>query len=126
MELRRSPQLDGASVRRSEGAQGLRQMLRQGGAGAIAATSELAKGMRAAAGTRHPSAELTWLREEFEPATGIDYSSIFVGPTIRLSIYGPTISTDDAVQITESFLASPEAERYEAGVRYFFEHRVPE
>lgn len=94
--------------------------------GELQSVRAYAQGMRAAVETRHPLGELTRLREKLEPATGIDCTSIFVGPTIRLSIYGPTISADDAIRITEGFLSSPEVERYQPGTRYFFGHRIPD
>lgn len=63
--------------------------------------------------------EVTVLRERhfFEAATGIDCSSFYLEEELQpLS----------AAAIVEEFLESPEAEKYEDGVRYFFGHRIPD
>lgn len=67
--------------------------------------------------TRYPTAELTRLRERFEPATGIDCSVIFSGERA---------STLAAATIAESFLESDEGKKFEPGKRYFFGHPIPE
>lgn len=55
------------------------------------------------------------LRLRFEAATGIDCSKFYEGGTIQ---------TAAATSIVEQFLASPAAEKFEEGVRYFFGHRI--
>jgi hypothetical protein len=56
------------------------------------------------------------LRRKFEASTGIDCSSFYLDKQFQpLS----------AAAILEEFLESPAAEEYEAGVRYFFGHRIP-
>ncbi|WNG60297.1 hypothetical protein F0U59_40500 [Archangium gephyra] len=67
--------------------------------------------------TRYPAAELTRLRERFEPATGIDCSVIFSGERA---------STLAAATIAESFLESDDGKKFEPGRRYFFGHPIPE
>lgn len=55
-------------------------------------------------------------RSRFEPATGIDCSDCFHEGQVRLLA---------AESLVESFLESPEAARYEDGVRYFWGNRIP-
>ncbi|NVB40421.1 hypothetical protein G6O69_21455 [Pseudenhygromyxa sp. WMMC2535] len=61
----------------------------------------------------------SWVRRRFEAATGIDCRAMF-DPKVK-GRWRPL----QAAAIAERFLASPEAERYEDGVRYFFGHRIP-
>jgi len=56
-------------------------------------------------------------RRRFEASTGIDCSSFYKDRNFQ-----PLT----AAAILEDFLESPEAARYEEGVRYFFGHRIPE
>ena len=59
---------------------------------------------------------LQW-RINFEAATGIDCTSWYQDGRLRPLAAAATV---------EDFLESSQAERYEAGVRYFFGHRIPE
>jgi hypothetical protein len=56
-------------------------------------------------------------RRSFEAATGIDCTSWYEGGALR-----PLAAT----ATLEEFLESPDAAKYEDGVRYFFGHRIPE
>lgn len=56
-------------------------------------------------------------RRRFEASTGIDCSGFY-----KDGEFQPLT----AAAILEDFLESPEAARYEEGVRYFFGHRIPE
>lgn len=56
------------------------------------------------------------LRKKFEASTGINCSGFFKDGTIQ-----PLT----AAAIVEDFLESPDAQRFEDGVRYFFGHRIP-
>ncbi|MBZ4420403.1 hypothetical protein [Myxococcus sp. RHSTA-1-4] len=56
-------------------------------------------------------------RRRFEASTGIDCSGFYKGEQFQ---------SLTAAAILEDFLESPEAARYEEGVRYFFGHRIPE
>ncbi|OJH33681.1 hypothetical protein BON30_47440 [Cystobacter ferrugineus] len=56
-------------------------------------------------------------RRRFEASTGIDCSGFYKDRNFQ-----PLT----AAAILEGFLESPEAARYEEGVRYFFGHRIPE
>jgi hypothetical protein len=56
-------------------------------------------------------------RRRFEASTGIDCSCFYQGREFQ-----PLT----AAALLEEFLESPEAARYEDGVRYFFGHRIPE
>ncbi|WP_375767146.1 hypothetical protein NR798_36500 [Archangium gephyra] len=67
--------------------------------------------------TPYQAADLTTLRERFEPATGIDCSVIFGEEDV---------STLAAATIAESFLESDAGRRFEPGKRYFFGHPIPE
>ena len=62
-----------------------------------------------------PYFRVRW-KAEFEAATGIDCSSWYRDETLQ-----PLA----AAAIIEEFLESPEAAKYEDGVRYFFGHRIP-
>ena len=66
-----------------------------------------------------PSVEMELLeyRQRFECATGIDCSAFFKDRELQ-----PLA----ALAIVESFLESPDAAKYEDGVRYFFGHRIPD
>lgn len=57
------------------------------------------------------------LRRSFEAATGIDCGSWY-----RDGRFRPLAAS----AILEEFLESPEAAKYEDGVRYFFGHRIPD
>ncbi|QRK12584.1 hypothetical protein JQX13_22675 [Archangium violaceum] len=57
------------------------------------------------------------LRRRFEASTGIDCHDMFVD-----KVFQPLA----AARIAESFLNSPDAAKYEDGVRYFFGHRIPD
>lgn len=57
------------------------------------------------------------LRQRFEASTGIDCSNFYEDGNVQ---------TLKAMAIVEEFLESPEAEKYEEGVRYFFGHRIPD
>jgi hypothetical protein len=57
------------------------------------------------------------LRRRFEALTGIDCTSFHQDESLR-----PLAAT----AVVEEFLESPEASRYEDGVRYFFGHRIPD
>jgi len=59
----------------------------------------------------------THLRRRFEASTGIECSGFF-----KEKKFQPLI----AASIIEDFLSSPQAKRYEDGVRYFFGHRIPD
>ncbi|WP_043391730.1 hypothetical protein [Archangium violaceum] len=67
--------------------------------------------------TPYQAADLTTLRERFEPATGIDCSVIFSEEDV---------STLAAATIAESFLESDDGKKFEPGRRYFFGHPIPE
>ncbi len=56
-------------------------------------------------------------RHRFESATGIDCRKFFNKGSVKVMA---------AAAIVEEFLESPESEKYEDGVRYFFGHRIPE
>lgn len=57
------------------------------------------------------------LRRRFEASTGINSSDFFKGRKFQ-----PLV----AAAIVEEFLESPQAQKYEEGVRYFFGHRIPD
>jgi hypothetical protein len=57
------------------------------------------------------------LRRKFEACTGINCSVFY-----RREELQPLA----AEALIENFLEGPEAERYDAGVRYFFRHRIPD
>jgi hypothetical protein len=57
------------------------------------------------------------LRRSFEGATGIDCSSWYQDGKLR-----PLAAT----AVLEGFLESPEAEKYDEGVRYFWGRRIPD
>lgn len=57
------------------------------------------------------------LRQKFEASTGINCTKFYRGGELQ------PLST---AAIVEKFLESPEAEKYEDGVRYFFGHRIPD
>ncbi len=57
------------------------------------------------------------LRHRFEASTGVNCSSFY-----KKGVIQPLA----AAALLEEFLESPEAEKYEEGVRYFFGHRIPE
>jgi hypothetical protein len=61
--------------------------------------------------------EMETLRERFEASTGIDCR-----PFYKKTAFQPLT----AAAIVEKFLESPEATKYETGVRYFFGHRIPD
>jgi len=54
-------------------------------------------------------------RHRFEAATGVDCRDFFQEGNLRVSA---------AAAIVENYLKSPEAEKYENGIRYFFVHRI--
>jgi hypothetical protein len=56
-------------------------------------------------------------RRKFEAATGIDCRPFF-----KNNEFQPL----QAAAILEDFLGSPDADKYEPGVRYFFGHRIPD
>ena len=56
-------------------------------------------------------------RRRFEAVTGIDCR-----PFYKDKLFQPLT----AAAIVEDFLKSPEADKYEPGVRYFFGHRIPD
>ncbi|MEZ4271726.1 MAG: hypothetical protein R3C68_09935 [Myxococcota bacterium] len=56
-------------------------------------------------------------RHKFEVATGIDCSEMFYERMPQ-----PLV----AAKIVEEFLESPDVDKYEDGVRYFFGHRIPD
>ena len=56
-------------------------------------------------------------RQKFEASTGINCSDFF-----QNGVFQPLT----AVSIVQEFLESPEAEKYEDGIRYFFGHRIPD
>ncbi len=57
------------------------------------------------------------LRRKFEATTGIDCSAFY-----KKEVLQPLA----AAAIVEEFLESPEAAKFEEGVRYFFGHRIPD
>jgi hypothetical protein len=57
------------------------------------------------------------MRRIFEATTGIDCRRFFEDEEFR-PLY--------AAAVVEEFLESPEAAKYEEGVRYFFSHRIPD
>jgi hypothetical protein len=59
----------------------------------------------------------TFLRRRFEASTGIDCSAFYKKGEFQAL---------EAASIVEGFLESPDAAKYEDGVRYFFGHRIPD
>jgi len=57
------------------------------------------------------------MRHKFEAVTGIDCSSFYVNGSLQPLTVAAVI---------EQFLESPDAAKYQRGVRYFFGHRVPD
>lgn len=57
------------------------------------------------------------LRQKFEASTGINCTKFFKNQEVQILA---------AAAILEQFLESPEADRYEEGVRYFWGHRIPD
>ncbi|MFP2927201.1 hypothetical protein ACLESO_18780 [Pyxidicoccus sp. 3LG] len=62
-------------------------------------------------------AKRPFYRRRFEASTGIDCSPFYKDEQFQPLTAAATL---------EDFLESPEAARYEEGVRYFFGHRIPE
>ncbi|QRK11042.1 hypothetical protein JQX13_13790 [Archangium violaceum] len=73
--------------------------------------------LRSLNGSDFERAKRPFYRRRFEASTGIDCS-----PFYKDGEFQPLT----AAAILEDFLESPEAARYEEGVRYFFGHRIPE
>lgn len=73
--------------------------------------------LRGLNGSDFERAKRPFYRRRFEASTGIDCS-----PFYKDGEFQPLT----AAAILEDFLESPEAARYEEGVRYFFGHRIPE
>lgn len=65
---------------------------------------------------QHPHVQTFW-RRKFEASTGINCTDFY-----RDQSFQPLAAT----AIVEDFLESPEAARYEDGVRYFFGHCIPD
>lgn len=57
------------------------------------------------------------LRQKFEASTGVDCSVFYKDRKFQPLVAAATV---------EEFLESPEAQRYQHGVRYFFGHRIPD
>jgi len=58
-----------------------------------------------------------FLRRRFEASTGINCTAFY-----KKGVFQPL----EAASIIEEFLESPDAAKYENGVRYFFGHRLPD
>jgi hypothetical protein len=73
--------------------------------------------LRNLGGSHFEKAMQPFYRRRFEASTGIDCSCFYQGREFQpLTV----------AALLEEFLESPEAARYEDGVRYFFGHRIPE
>ncbi|MFQ5650081.1 MAG: hypothetical protein ACE5IY_09075 [bacterium] len=59
----------------------------------------------------------SFLRRKFEASTGVDCTNFY-----KAGVLQPLT----AAAIVEEFLESPDAQKYEHGVRYFWGHRIPD
>lgn len=78
-------------------------------------SAALAEAMRHVT-SKYVASELWQLRQRFEPATGVDCSAIFAGPSVSMAA---------ATALAEAFLDSPTAADHAPGSRFFFGHPVP-
>lgn len=83
--------------------------------GEVISLQHLSKTMIDDLGVKHGFEEE--MRHKFEAYTGVDCSSFYVNETLQpLAV----------AALVEEFLESPEAAKFEKGVRYFFGHRIPD